>query len=255
MNNISLETIARSKKSREQIQAKSNIPSQLLDSAENLVDLLEAYYKFMNSKDLTYREDSQRYTATVIEGSVVFETTNNKFFFDDTFAESKIIDGSGNEIQDEASLIQIRSGNTVPESMVLDNVVYGTQFAIEGIGSYEGTIVTLITPVQVYAGDQPSRVMADLKNLRNINETPDKYLDQIHSEYAAAVPRQLSVDKILLYKNLIQFYKERGSRDSIEVFFRLLLGDVVDVYYPSEDMLIPSSGTWDPSISVPVLDD
>lgn len=250
----SIETIASVKQAKEQIQAKSNMPAQLLDSAEAMVELLEEYYRFMNMKDFVYSDEEVEFEATVIDGSVVFKSGRNQFFFDDEYAYTKIIDPVGDQVTPPSNQTFISNGNELPAPLLLDNESYGRQFIVNGLEAYENRTLKLITNIVVYAGNQPSRVFADMKRIRNIENAPDSFVDKLHSEYATAIPRQLSVDRVLLYKNLVQFYRERGSQESIEVFFKILVGDLVQIYYPKEDMLTPSSGTWDPDINVPVYD-
>ena len=45
------------------------------------------------------------------------------------------------------------------------------------------------------------------------------------------------------------FYKVKGSKDSVEVFFRLLFDDNVEIEYPWDNTLKPSTGDWSPEIN------
>lgn len=93
--------------------------------------------------------------------------------------------------------------------------------------------------------DNPSYEIDSINNVRDIDTPYHDYLDQIQKEIAAALPGIIVADKVKLYKNLVQYYKVRGSSDSIELFFKIIFQDNVEVYYPREDILIPSSGRWD----------
>jgi hypothetical protein len=42
----------------------------------------------------------------------------------------------------------------------------------------------------------------------------------------------------------VDFYKSRGTPESIKAFFRLIYEDDVEIYFPKDDMLIPSDGKW-----------
>jgi len=70
------------------------------------------------------------------------------------------------------------------------------------------------------------------------------YLEMMQKEIASAIPKGLLVNKNTLYKRIIDFYKIRGSQDSIETFFRLLFNESVEVERPYDNTLIPSSGDW-----------
>jgi hypothetical protein len=93
-------------------------------------------------------------------------------------------------------------------------------------------------------GFQPSYELNSILEERDI-DTAEHYLEQIQKEIAATIPRSIQADKVKLYKNLVRFYNIRGSTESIETFFRILLEDEVEIYYPKNNMLIPSAGKWD----------
>lgn len=102
--------------------------------------------------------------------------------------------------------------------------------------------------------NSPSYSIANINNARDIDEADQAYLDLIQREIAITVPKKLTADKVKLYKNLMKYYSVRGSEESIELFFKILFNDNVEVYYPQKSMLIPSSGTWDQSGRRPVYD-
>ena len=93
-------------------------------------------------------------------------------------------------------------------------------------------------------GLNPSYELSHISEERDI-DTAEHYLDQIQKEIAASVPRNITTDRVKLYKNLVKYYNIRGSTDSIETFFKIFLNDNVEVYYPKNDMLIASGGKWD----------
>lgn len=93
-------------------------------------------------------------------------------------------------------------------------------------------------------GFQPSYELNSVSEERDI-DTAEHYLDQIQKEIAVTIPRAIQTDRVKLYKNLVRYYNLRGSTESIETFFKILLEDEVEIYYPKNDMLIPSDGKWD----------
>lgn len=107
-------------------------------------------------------------------------------------------------------------------------------------------LVTLLEDYYRYmnSGYQPSYELNTISEERDI-DTAEHYLDEIQKEIAASIPRSVITDRVKLYKNLVKYYNIRGSTESIEIFFKILLQDNVEVYYPKNDMLIPSDGKWD----------
>lgn len=92
-------------------------------------------------------------------------------------------------------------------------------------------------------GFQPSYELNYILEERDIDKS-EHYLYQIQKEIASNIPRDIQTDRTKLYKNLVEFYNIRGSTESIETFFKILLQDNVEIYYPKNEMLIPSAGVW-----------
>lgn len=110
---------------------------------------------------------------------------------------------------------------------------------------------TLTTIVKYWAGPGASYTLNTIEEAMDIDNTSANYLELIQKEIAAVVPRSIQVNKRNLYKAITDYYKIRGSSDSIEVFFRLLFDDEVEVEYPWDETLIPSSGNWEVNASLP----
>jgi hypothetical protein len=94
---------------------------------------------------------------------------------------------------------------------------------------------------------QTSYALNNINVERDIDTADAEYLDLIQKEIAISIPKNLLTDRVTLYKNLMRYYSLRGSTESIQLFFKILFNDNVEVYYPKDSMLIPSSGTWDTS--------
>jgi len=108
-------------------------------------------------------------------------------------------------------------------------------------------LITLLEDYYKYMniGFNPSYELNNIAQERDI-DTAEHYLNQIQKEIAVTIPRAITTDRVKLYKNLVKYYNIRGSTESIQVFFRILLNDEVEIYYPKKDLLIPSDGKWDP---------
>ena len=79
---------------------------------------------------------------------------------------------------------------------------------------------------------------------RDIDLIESQLLTQLQKEVGAPIPRQFATDPRKFYKRVTEYYRERGTPASIETFFRVLFNDEVEIYFPKEDMLIPSDGKW-----------
>jgi hypothetical protein len=79
---------------------------------------------------------------------------------------------------------------------------------------------------------------------RDIDLIEEHLLTELQNEIGAPIPRDFAADPRLFYKHLVEFYRSRGTPESIKAFFKLIYDDEVDIYFPREDMLIPSDGKW-----------
>lgn len=79
---------------------------------------------------------------------------------------------------------------------------------------------------------------------RDIDRIESTLLTQLQKEVGAPIPRQFAADPRKFYKRVTEYYRERGTPASIQAFFRVLFNDDVEIYFPKEDMLIPSDGKY-----------
>ena len=79
---------------------------------------------------------------------------------------------------------------------------------------------------------------------RDIDHVEESLLTELQNEIGIAVPRDFATDPRTFYKHLIEFYRSRGTPESITSFFRTIYDDEVDTYFPYVDLLEPSDGDW-----------
>lgn len=256
-----VESIASSNtKTKETLRTQELIPSEILENSGGVQVLLDAYYKYMNLQEFIYQE-TETYEDVILDNRAVFRVNdprneNDHFFTDDDGANSTLTvrDGSGNitALNLGELNVSITNGNNLPGSLADSTSDIGKTFTVTGFQNNENTkTATLITPVKYWAGPGASYALNTIEESMDIDSTAAVYLELIQKEIAAVVPRSIQVNKRNLYKAIVDYYKIRGSADSIEVFFRLLFDDEVEVEYPWDETLIPSSGNWEVNASLP----
>lgn len=99
---------------------------------------------------------------------------------------------------------------------------------------------------------QPSGEINSMVEARDIDVTKAAYLDLIQKEIASVIPKNIVANRVNLYKNLARYYNVRGSKESIELFFKIIFQDNAEVYFPRKDMLIASDGVWLGNVQRPV---
>ena len=143
--------------------------------------------------------------------------------------------------------VAISNGNELPGSLANLATETGKTFTVTGLSAFNSLSCTLTTIVKKYVGPGPSNVMSSIEGALDIDQNSLNYLELMQKEIAASIPRNVTVNKRNLYKQILDFYKLRGNSDSIEIFFRLLFNEEVIVERPYDKTLIPSSGNYDTS--------
>ena len=264
---------------KEDIRLDQILPENIVNDNDKLKKFLEAYYTFMNMDEFIFTEN-ETFTDRVTNGSIRVRVAdpkneNNKFFNDPSGTDSvlTVLNNVTNQIDTiplSVANVEITNGNELPGSLagttnqtgktltILNVPVNGIKLSdrvdnsdLNSLSLYEGSIATLVTPVTNWVGPGPSYVMNTIEQAMDIDNNSLNYLELMQKEIAATVPRSVTVNKRNLYKQIIDFYKLRGSRDSIEIFFRLLFNDTAEVEFPYDYTLIPSSGAWDTNSSLP----
>lgn len=78
----------------------------------------------------------------------------------------------------------------------------------------------------------------------DIDETSEKYLDAIQGEIAKIVPNSAVVDRNTLYKRIVEYYKIKGTPESIDIFFKIFFDSLAEIYYPNKDLFKLSDGDF-----------
>ena len=252
-------TASTTRKSKEKIRIDSLIPSEILENSDGIKQLLEAYYTFMNLDEFIYAED-ESFQDIVLDNKAVFRISdprneNDTFFTDEQGADSTMTvtapDGTVTIIPLNDINVNISNGNELPGSLAKLTSEVGKTFQVDGLSAHNGSTAKLTTPIKNWVGPGPSHIMNNIERAMDIDNNSQQFLELMQKEIASVIPRDITVNKRNLYKNIVDYYKVRGSADSIEIFFRLLFNDEVEVQYPWDKTLIPSSGNWDVNAALP----
>ena len=95
--------------------------------------------------------------------------------------------------------------------------------------------------------EQTDGVLYDSRNLptyRDIDTTIDEFIDQFRKKYMYGIPKDAVVDKRILQKHIKEVYAAKGTARGLQLLFRLLYNEDVEVYLPGDDVLKTSDGRW-----------
>jgi hypothetical protein len=104
-----------------------------------------------------------------------------------------------------------------------------------------GAAGTIITTTKVGGPLNEARHVLDY---RDASTTIDEFISHFIEMYGKSFPHNSFVTPNHLVQSLRQFYASKGTQDSIKWFFRVLFNEDSDVYFPREDILRASDGTW-----------
>ena len=117
---------------------------------------------------------------------------------------------------------------------------------------YREEFPMLITFMEKYYQYLESTESGRVDNLRNIDASLNRFIDELKSELARNVPSFGKVTDEEFLKVAKQFYLSRGSEDSFKFLMRAMFGKSVDFIYPGNNILRASDGKWIQEVSIRV---
>jgi hypothetical protein len=79
----------------------------------------------------------------------------------------------------------------------------------------------------------------------DIDETLDNYINEFYSTYGEYLSPDVAIDKRHFIKLLSLIYDNKGTKRALELIFKLLFNEDIQVSYPSEQILKSSDGNWE----------
>ena len=108
------------------------------------------------------------------------------------------------------------------------------------------------------------------ESYKDIDETIDSFVEYFIKDYAYNLPNSVFLNqqdqnislstnvvesKRAFAKHLLNYHSSKGSEGAAKLLFRLLFDDEITFYYPKEDILKPSDGTWESVKTIHLYDD
>ena len=226
-----------------------------------VIPFLEKYYEFLESAELIVErvgdidhilleqgvenklvyENSQVKTDPPIDYQVMEESGIG------AFENGEIITGSTSGKTATIRVEDINGSSTLYISsqtgfLIGERITGGSSLAIAYIKSYRSNPVENVSQLMEYA---------------SVDETVDSFFDEFKKQYLRTIPKSLAsgVHKRNLLKNITDLYRAKGSRKGHELFFRVLLDETADLFYPTEHVLRVSDGNWGSNIILRVIQD
>jgi hypothetical protein len=84
----------------------------------------------------------------------------------------------------------------------------------------------------------------ELYNSKDLDLISSTYLEEVVKEVLPYFPKEILLDKSKFLKHAGQYYRSKGSLDSLKFLFRLLYNEDIEIYFPKEQILKLSDGKW-----------
>jgi hypothetical protein len=111
---------------------------------------------------------------------------------------------------------------------------------------------TFVTFIEKYYAFMDSNYSNTTNYVSDIDYAQEEFLDKWRGALVSDFPKLLSVDKSFFYKRAKDFYESKGSKRSIEAWFRVLFNENVEVLYPYQYVLKPSDGIYNVETAVKI---
>lgn len=82
---------------------------------------------------------------------------------------------------------------------------------------------------------------------RDIDNTLESMIIFFKNKYMKDLPLDGDNTRFAV-KNILDLYRRRGTSEGVKLFFRLFYAEEIEIYYPSEAILKPSSSSWNRGI-------
>jgi len=83
-----------------------------------------------------------------------------------------------------------------------------------------------------------------LEQSKDLDLVDDYYLNEIAKEVLPYFPKEILLDKRTFIKNVGEFYRSKGTPESVKFLFRILYNEDIEIYFPKEQILKVSDGKW-----------
>jgi len=235
--------------SKVSIQVPGQQPEFIQADHPDFLSFLKGYYEFMESAELKLKTlgsvDSILYeegdtTYITLENENRYRESNNTILIEDTsngaFVNGETITGQTSKATAVVRTEDINAGSRLFISSQ-NKFIMGEQII--------GTTSNASAYIDGYAANPVENIM-QLLDYADVDNTIDSFFTEFKEAFMRTIPDNLTagVDKRNLLKNIKDLYRAKGTRKGHQLFFRILLGEEVEITYPTKDMLRVSDGKW-----------
>lgn len=125
-----------------------------------------------------------------------------------------------------------------------DNFSHAIRSQFPDIYKEEGDeLISFLEAYYEFVEEQHS-INREMMTLNDVDDTLEEFVVYFKEKYLKDFPFVSGTDRRFLIKNIVEFYRTKGSERSIKLLLRLLFKEEVEIYYPAFDILKPSASEW-----------
>jgi hypothetical protein len=106
-------------------------------------------------------------------------------------------------------------------------------------------LIELVKAYYRFLEGESNQSIANIRQIydyRDVDKTLDSMLFFFKNKFLNGL--FFDEDSRFIVKHILDLYRRKGSKEGIELFFRLFFEDEIEVYYPASDMFKPSQSSW-----------
>ena len=240
-------------------QVSEQQPDFIKSDHPDFLAFLKAYYEFLESAELKLKDFGSVDSIIYEEGSTTFITYEDINRYRQGSSDNILLEDydsvGGSRIRTIGAFQnnETITGQTSKATAVVrtEDIGNGSRLFISSqnkfqlneqvIGQTSGATANIVS----YTANPVQNVM-QLLDYMDVDQTIDAFFIQFKEAFMRTIPDSLAtgLNKRNILKNIKDLYRAKGTKKGHQLFFRILLNEDADLYYPTRDMLRVSDGNW-----------
>ena len=128
-------------------------------------------------------------------------------------------------------------------SVVVRDDIY-PQIAQQFPTLYKENGQVLIEFVKAYYEHLDSTMDRNIPKLKDIDTTLTAFVVYFKKKYLAELPIDTAIDIRFILKHIKDLYTRKGTKEGLDLLFRMFFDEEIEIFYPSTSILRPSDSVW-----------
>ena len=198
----------------------NHFPQIYKENGPQFIAFVQAYYEWLEQTYSDINIEITNASSLFVKGESVYQTKNGS-----------------NTATGTVQLV----GNT---SLTVNSVsgAYSTSLAIYGASS--NTVANVAYVSNTITTGNPTYILRNMMSYLDIDSTLDQFIVYFQNTYLKGIQFDISSDKRLTVKRILDLYRAKGNSRAIKLLFQLVFGEDIDIYYPGKDIFKTSDGEY-----------